>query len=101
MVVECASDGKQALEKFRRSRFALAVLDWNMPQVSGGDVLRTMRNCGVRIPVVVVSAERRENIVNDLSAMAAAYVHKDELNPISFCSAIAVSLQLQGVQWTV
>ncbi|MCX6897735.1 MAG: response regulator [Verrucomicrobia bacterium] len=101
MLVECAANGRMALEKLRRSRFALAVLDWNMPYLGGGDVLRTIRADGMCIPVVVVAGQRREDIVQDLESMAAAFVHKDELNPISLCNAIAASLQLPGVQWKI
>ena len=101
MVVECAADGMEALTKLRRSRFALAVLDWNMPHLGGRELLRAIREHGLRLPVVVVSGERHEDIAHDLTSMAAAFVHKVELNPIRFCSAIAVSFQLQGVEWTV
>jgi CheY-like chemotaxis protein len=99
MVVECASNGMDALVKLRRSRFALAVLDWNMPHLGGRELLRAMRQNGMSVPVVVVSAQRREDIASDLQLLAASFVHKDELNPVRFCSAIAVSLQLQGVTW--
>ena len=101
VVVECAANGARALEKLRQSRFALAVLDWNMPHLDGREVLRTIRAEGLRIPVVVVSGQRREDIAQDLQRMDAAFVHKDELNPISLSSAITASLQLAGVQWRV
>jgi CheY-like chemotaxis protein len=101
VVVECAANGREALEQLRQYRFALVVLDWNMPELGGRDVLRTMRADGILIPVVVVSGQCREAIAPDLEAMAAAFVHKDELNPVSFGSAIQVSLQLPGVQWNV
>src|SRR6185295_11056227 len=55
MVVECAADGMEALLKLRRSRFALAVLDWDMPHLCGRELLRTIRENGLRLPVVVVS----------------------------------------------
>ena len=101
MVVECAANGMEALQKLRRSRFALAVLDWDMPHLGGGELLRTIRENGLRLPVVVVSGHRREEIAQDLESMAAAFVPKVELTPIRFCSAIAVSFQLQGVEWKV
>lgn len=99
--VECAENGKEALEKLCRGRFALAVLDWRMPYLDGGAVLRAIRKEGMRIPVVVVSGQPHEDIAQDLETMAAAFVNKAELNPLSFCSAIAASLQLPGVQWAV
>jgi CheY-like chemotaxis protein len=60
MVVECAANGMEALQKLRRSRFALAVLDWELPHLGGWDLLRTIREDGLRVPVVVVSDQRHE-----------------------------------------
>lgn len=81
LMVECAADGAEALAKIRSNRYALVVLDWNMPHQDGGDVLRAMRADGLRIPVVVVSGQCREVIANDLETMSATFVNKDELDP--------------------
>jgi CheY-like chemotaxis protein len=97
MEVDCAVDGADALEKIRSTRFALVVLDWNMPRLDGGKVLRAMRQAGVHTPVVVVTGRYREEIQLDLESMAAAFVNKNELNPTSLGSAIAASIQLQAV----
>jgi CheY-like chemotaxis protein len=96
MMVDSARNGAEALEKIRRNHFALVVLDWNMPPLDGWDVLRRMRENGVRVPVVVVSGKRRQDISSDLAAMAATFVNKDELNATSFRNAIAASIQLQA-----
>lgn len=95
MVVECAGDGTEALEKIRSNAYRLVVLDWNMPLRDGGEVLRAIRDDGLCVPVVVVSGQPREAIALDLEAGAAAFVSKGALNPMNFGSAIAVSMQLQ------
>jgi len=95
LLVECAADGAEALEKIRSTHYALVVLDWNMPQCDGADVLREIRENGLRVPVVVVSGEPRETITSHLETMTAAFVNKAELDPYSFGNAIAVSMQLQ------
>lgn len=56
MLVEAALDGKQALEKFRSSSFDLVLLDLRMPEVSGMDVLREIKQTDPDIPVVVITA---------------------------------------------
>jgi CheY-like chemotaxis protein len=94
--VDCASDGREALEKIRTRRFALVVLDWRLPIMGDGHVLRQLRAEGVRLPVVVVSGLSREEIDADLEALGAAFVHKNHLNPGSLYRAIAVALQLLG-----
>ena len=95
MMVECAADGAEALEKIRGHRYALVVLDWNLSHLDGALVLRGMREEGVRIPVVVVSDQRREAVARDLETMAAAFVRRGALNPCSFGSAISASIQMQ------
>ena len=95
MMVECAADGAEALEKVRRSRFALVVLDWNMPLLNGADVLRAIRENDLRVPVIVMSDQRREAIASHLETMAAAFVSKDEFDTGSLRNAIAASIQLQ------
>jgi CheY-like chemotaxis protein len=95
LMAECAADGAEALEKIRGRPFELVVLDWNMPRVDGDEVLRTMRHSGVRIPVVVLSGQRRDDIATDLEAMTAVYVNKNELDVASFRGAITASIQLQ------
>lgn len=56
MLVEAALDGKQALEKFHSSSFDLVLLDLRMPEVSGMDVLREIKQTDPDIPVVVITA---------------------------------------------
>lgn len=92
MLVECAASGRVALEKTRNTLFALALLDWNMPDVSGLDVLLEVRKGGQRLPVVVVSGLTREEIGADLNALGASFVYKEELDPVHFCNAITAAL---------
>lgn len=95
MIVECAVDGAEALEKIRRTRYALAVLDWNIRRPDGADVLRAMRENGLRVPVVVVSRQDRKGIPIDLEEMAAAFLNKNEMDTITFRNAIVASILLQ------
>lgn len=95
MLVECAEDGAEALEKIRSNKYGLVVLDWDMPHRDGREVLRALREEGLRVPVVVVSGHPREHIAPDLEAMSATFVNKEGLDACSFGSAIAASMQLQ------
>jgi CheY-like chemotaxis protein len=91
--VECASDGEEALQRLRHGSFALVVLDWNMPRLDGGEVLRSMRDEGMHIPVLVLSGRHHAEIANDLKSMRAAFVNKNELNLASFRGGIAAAIQ--------
>jgi CheY-like chemotaxis protein len=55
MVPDHARTGHEALDKMRATRYALAVLDWRLPGMDGGEVLRIMRRERILTPVIVVS----------------------------------------------
>jgi CheY-like chemotaxis protein len=96
LVLDAAADGKEALEKIRVARYALIVLDWRLPLMGGGEVLRSIRQTGVRVPIVVISGLQRAQIADDIEALGATFLNKDEMNPSTFHDAIAESLRLLG-----
>ena len=96
MSVEFASGGKDAIAKLQRERFALLILDWQMPETNGKDVLRHVRKQGTRIAVLVISGLERQAIAENLESHGAAYLHKDEMTPHALHTAIATSLRLLG-----
>lgn len=53
-----AVDGAVALQRFAEGIPDLIVLDWNMPESSGSDVLRAVKGQHPEIPVVVLTAEK-------------------------------------------
>lgn len=55
-----ASDGKEALEMFRRDEPDLVVLDIMMPGIDGIDVTRRIRSES-EIPIILVTAKSRES----------------------------------------
>lgn len=55
-VVDAVADGEQALRLLCTYDYEAAVLDWVMPEVSGIDVVRELRRCGSRLPVLILSA---------------------------------------------
>jgi len=96
LTTDLAGDGIEALDRLRSTRFALIVLDWKLPLLGGGDVLRAIRKTGVRTPVVVLSGLTRDQIPDDIEALGAAFLNKDEMNSETFRTAIATSLRLLG-----
>ena len=81
-----AEGGAECLEALRSGSFDLLLLDIMMPQVSGYDVLRTMKEEGLleRIPVIVLSAKTStESVVKGLGLGASDYLgkpfHREEL----------------------
>lgn len=54
-----ASDGKQALDVVNKSAVDLILCDWNMPNMSGIEFVRTLRSLNLpkKIPIVMVTTE--------------------------------------------
>ena len=77
--VDEAEDGVTALAKLRSDRFDFVVSDWNMPNMTGIDLLRTIRADEQlkSLPVLMVTAEaKKENIIAAAQAGASGYVVK-------------------------
>jgi CheY-like chemotaxis protein len=53
--VSTAAGGREGLEKFRRNRFDLVVLDRVMPEMSGDQTARFIKQVNDRIPVIMLT----------------------------------------------
>jgi two-component system chemotaxis response regulator CheY len=77
--VDEAEDGVAALAKLKAGSFDFVVSDWNMPNMTGIELLRAIRADGSlkHLPVLMVTAEaKKENIVEAAQAGASGYVVK-------------------------
>jgi two-component system, chemotaxis family, chemotaxis protein CheY len=77
--VQEAEDGVDALNKLRGEQFDFVVSDWNMPNMTGIDLLREIRaDANLKhLPVLMVTAEaKKENIIMAAQAGASGYVVK-------------------------
>src|SRR5579863_1764087 len=54
--IEISSDGKSALEAFQRATPSAIVLDLRLPQLSGRDVCREIKQQAPSVPIIVLSA---------------------------------------------
>lgn len=63
------AEGVSALKHIRESPPDLALLDWSMPGISGLDICRRMRETGLFLPVIMVTA--RDHIDDRVSALDA------------------------------
>lgn len=75
--VELAESGQQALERIAASPPDIVVTDLVMPDISGVELVRTIRHRYERIPVILMTAYGDESVaIEALEAGAASYVPK-------------------------
>lgn len=77
--VEEAENGQEALQKLRDGTFGFVVSDWNMPVMTGIDMLRAIRADEKlkSIPVLMVTAEAQQsNLVEAVQAGVSNYIVK-------------------------
>lgn len=77
--VDEAEDGVAALAKLRSSQFDFVISDWNMPNMTGIDLLINIRGDAnlKSLPVLMITAEaKKENIVAAAQAGASGYIVK-------------------------
>ena len=58
--VSVARDGKEGLEKVSAEKPDVILLDVMLPLMSGIDVCRTLRTCGVETPILMLTARSQE-----------------------------------------
>jgi len=77
--VDEAENGQEALQKMRADTFGFVVSDWNMPVMTGIDMLRAIRADEKlkTIPVLMVTAEAQQsNLIEAVQAGVSNYIVK-------------------------
>jgi two-component system chemotaxis response regulator CheY len=77
--VDEAEDGVVALQKLKGGNFQFVVTDWNMPNMTGIELLRAIRADAVLkpLPVLMITAEaKKENIIEAAQSGASGYIVK-------------------------
>ena len=74
-----ADDGKSALKILKKESFDLILSDWNMPKISGLELLNSVRSDSKlkNIPFVMVTPEaQKDNILEAVKAGVNSYIVK-------------------------
>lgn len=77
--VDEAEDGVIALQKLKNGRFEFVITDWNMPNMTGIDLLKNIRaDADLKaLPVLMITAEaKKENIIEAAQSGASGYIVK-------------------------
>ena len=74
-----ADDGTTAMEELKKTSVDLIISDWNMPKMTGLDLLKKVRDTdGLKeIPFLMVTAEaQKQNVIDAVQAGVTNYVVK-------------------------
>ncbi|HBA55719.1 MAG TPA: DNA-binding response regulator, partial [Syntrophorhabdus aromaticivorans] len=84
--IDTAYDGKKALELLKETTYDIILLDLMIPEVSGLDVLKNIRDRGMNTPVLIITAKSsKEDVVKGLDTGSDDYLTK----PFSFDELVA------------
>jgi DNA-binding NarL/FixJ family response regulator len=75
-----ASNGPQAIERFRVLRPDVSLVDWNLPIVNGGEIIRTLSTEFPEARFIVITALSGDELVQRaLNVGAKSYLWKETL----------------------
>lgn len=77
--IDEASDGRKALSMLQNGYYDIVLTDWNMPEMTGIDLVRSIREDSRlrNLPVVMVTAEsKREQIIQAAQTGINGYIVK-------------------------
>ncbi len=84
--VDVEADGQKALAMAQTDKYDIILLDLMIPNLSGIDVLRTLRDTS-RTPtlhskiIIITNLEQRDNVRSDIEKQADGYIVKAEITP--------------------
>ncbi len=77
--VDEAEDGVVAMQKLKGGNFQFVITDWNMPNMTGIELLKAVRVDPMlkHLPVLMITAEaKKENIIEAAQSGASGYIVK-------------------------
>src|SRR3978361_189045 len=81
-VVEETDSGKDALQLLTNFQYELIILDWNLPDINGPDILKQFRSDGGSTPVIFLTGrDDLESKTSGLDFGADDYLSKTVLLP--------------------
>jgi len=87
-VIGCAGNGREGIELVRELSPDIVLLDMRIPDMSGIEVLKALRDGGAGMPVVMLTtSDRKEDLVESLRCGAQGYLLK-EMEPDELVTAL-------------
>lgn len=90
--VEQAEDGAQALEKIREDTPDLVLADWNMPNMTGIELLETLREEGNKVKFGFITTEATKEMRDKAAAGGAKFLISKPFTVESFQKILSAVL---------
>lgn len=74
VVVETAENGMDALKMIRGGQYDLVTVDLIMPEMSGMEVLSEIKRMAPQVPVMVITGNATDKLINQAGVMGACQV---------------------------
>ncbi len=90
--VDMADNGADAVEKARTNQYDLITLDLIMPEMSGLEVLEAIKEVSPHVPVMIITGNATEKIVNKAGIMGACSIMYKPIMLENFISEVMATL---------
>jgi len=90
--VDMADNGADAIEKARTNHYDLITLDLIMPEMSGLEVLEAIQQVSPHVPVMIITGNATEKIVNKAGIMGACSVMYKPIMLENFIAEVMATL---------
>ena len=77
---EVSKDGLDAIDKLKKNKYDVILLDYVMPRANGLQVLLEMQKMDLKTPVIMLSGINKTEIIEQSSNYVNMFLHKDTLS---------------------
>lgn len=92
-VLTSAMDGEEALDWMRRGEFDVILLDMNLPDMTGYDVLNTARRQRIQTPCILLTAENSSAAIAPILKLGVASYIPKPINPKELGNQVRKALE--------
>ncbi|MFZ5979832.1 MAG: response regulator transcription factor [Candidatus Zixiibacteriota bacterium] len=90
--VDLARSGEEAIEKVRDNEYDLITIDLIMPEMSGLEALQTIKKVSPKVPVMVITGNATDKLVNEAGVLGACRVMYKPILLDDFIRELAATL---------
>lgn len=91
--VEEATNGAEAFEKIRNEAPKLVLSDWNMPDMSGYELLTKLRENDIQVPFAMITTEGTPEMRNKAMEAGALFLIQKPFTPDELARAVGTVLK--------